>query len=407
MSQAQDRVLMIGWEYPPHNSGGLGTACAGITKALAGANTHIYFTLPYKFNQQLGHMKLLNCFDPKWDNPIDNPPFMAYSTASSVDKKDKPIDRHQLSALPQSQLEQKVERYAQLIEQKAKGMSNQFDLIHAHDWMSFPGAINLKKKTHKPMIAHIHSTEYDRIPTGYGSQYIMHTEKEGMRFADKVIAVSFYTKHLLVEKYGINPNKIEVVHNGIFYQEHQPDKMSFAQKRPVVTFMGRLTMQKGPEYFLQLARKVIDQIPHCLFIVAGSGDMYQELLLRNAGQNLSASVLFSGFVRNKQKQKLLQRTDVFIMPSVSEPFGLVAMEASLHRVPVIVSKTAGVSEVMPSAIAVDFWDIDKMAETTALLLKDQGFALGVSSRQLADAQNNTWHNSAQKLKQIYRQIFAR
>lgn len=402
MLQTQDRVLMIGWEYPPHNSGGLGTACAGMTKALFEANTQIYFTLPYKLNQTVNHMNVMDCYDPDWDLP-NKPPFLAYSKV--VAKLGKPLNKHQLSSLPQSQLEQKVEHYGKLVEQSAKKIANNFDVIHAHDWMSFPAAMNLKKKTRKPMIVHIHSTEYDRIPTGFGSQYITHTEAEGMTFADKVIAVSFYTKHLLVKKYGINPNKIEVVHNGIFYQDYPNLKPLFAQKRPVVTFMGRLTMQKGPEYFLQLAKKIISKIPNCLFIMAGSGDMYQELLLKNAGKNLSASVLFSGFVRDRQKQKLLQRSDIFIMPSVSEPFGLVAVEAAQHHTPVIISKTAGVSEVMPSALAIDFWDIDKMAETVAALLRDQGFYQQVSVGQIKEIKTNTWQGAADKIKQIYRQVF--
>ncbi len=403
MLNTSDQVLMIGWEYPPHNSGGLGTACAGLTKALADANTQIYFTLPYHFSKQLSHMQVLDCYDPQWADS-KQPPFKAYNQLVSH-KLDKLLDTQTLSALPTSELEQKVERYSQLVEQQAKKVKSNFNLIHAHDWMAFPAAINLKQKTGKPMIAQIHSTEFDRIPNGQGSHYITHTEYLGMQAADKIIAVSYYTRKLLIEKYQVNPSKIEVVHNGIFYQPISPTPESFAQKRPVVSFMGRLTMQKGPEFFLQVAQAILKQVPNCLFIVAGSGDMYQELLLRTAGSQLSASVLFSGFVRDKQKNKLLARTDVFIMPSVSEPFGLVAVEAALRHTPVIVSKTAGVSEVMPSSIAIDFWDVEKMADTVAALLEDQGFYTEVAEKQLEELKSATWQNSAQKMKQVYRQVF--
>lgn len=394
---------MIGWEYPPHNSGGLGTACAGLTKALALNNTQIYFTLPYHFSKKLAHMQILDCYDPKWKDHTQ-PPFEAYGTNKAV-RLDQLIDSQQLSALPTSELEQKVERYSQLVTQQAKKISNDFDVIHAHDWMAFPAAMNLKQKTGKPMIAQIHSTEFDRIPNGNGSHYITHTEYQGMQLADKIIAVSYYTKKLLIDKYQIDPAKIEVVHNGIFYQAIKADPDSFAQKRPIVSFMGRLTSQKGPEFFLQVAQAILAKMPNCLFIMAGSGDMYHELLLKTANSQLSANLLFSGFVRDKQRAKLLARTDVFIMPSVSEPFGLVAVEAALRHTPVVVSKTAGVSEVMPSSIAIDFWDVDKMADVVVSLLQDQGFYNQVAKKQLRELKTASWQNSAEKIKKIYRNVF--
>ncbi len=410
MAEPNQKVLMVGWEYPPHNSGGLGVACQGMTEALSGLNTQIYFTLPYIYDEQLDHMKILSCSDASWEeiNGASAPPFEAYTSTVSVKNKGrKKISSHQLRTLPQSDIEQKVGQYAELVEEQAAAMGDDFDLLHAHDWMSFPAAVKLKKKTKKPFIAHVHSTEQDRTPDGYGSPFIEKTEKEALDIADRVIAVSYYTKRLLTSYYQVDPNKIEVVHNGVSPLPYQPRPNSyhFAHKRPVVSFMGRLTNQKGAHFFINVGKKVMQSMPSVLFILAGSGHLYHELLLHTAGQNLTAKVLFSGFVRGKQKRRLLERSDVFVMPSVSEPFGLVALEAAQHHTPVIVSKNSGVGEIMRTAVKIDFWDEERMAEKIINLLKDQGFRQEIVAGQLDELKQATWDNSAQKLKQVYRSAF--
>ncbi len=401
MSLNRNNVLMIGWEYPPHISGGLGVACEGMTKALAGANTQIYFTLPFKLGSQVSHMKVIDCYDPD-SNTIEVPPFLAYAKQSQT-KLSKKIDAVKLSSLPHSEIEMQVERYADLVDSTARTIKNDFDVIHAHDWMSFPAGVKLKKKTGKPLVAHVHSSEFDRIPNGKGSPYIMETEHKGMVIADRVIAVSYYTKKLLVDKYGIDGDKIDVVYNGLqsFSGKVDPGRHHFASKRPVVAFMGRLTMQKGADYFIEIAKKVLIQKPETLFVLAGSGDMYHELLFKTAANGLSASVLFSGFVRDRQKAKLLDRADVFIMPSLSEPFGLVAIEAAHHQTPVIISKNAGVGEVMKSCIAIDFWDLDKMSKTVLKIIDDKQLSKQVVDGQLKELEDITWKKSAIKIKDVY------
>ncbi|MBD3250779.1 MAG: glycosyltransferase [Candidatus Pacebacteria bacterium] len=405
------KILMIGWEYPPHNSGGLGVACQGLTRALSQQQTEIYFTLPYNLNgsqasqkQNQEHMKFVSCVDPSWLEEDHKPPFSSY--ISNLGLRSKQLDRHELRTLPWSELEKKVSRYAQLVEQQAAKIKDQFELIHAHDWMSFPAAAKVKKQTGKPLIAHVHSTEEDRIPTGSGSSFIKKTEQLGMQLADKVVAVSFYTKRVLIEKYDIQPDKIEVVHNGVSPLNYQPQKQAhFAGDRPVIVFMGRLTMQKGAEFFIDVSRQVLAKQPDALFILAGSGDLYQELLFRVSQQGLTASTLFSGFVRGKQKRKLLERADVFVMPSVSEPFGLVALEAAQHQTPVIVSKNSGVSELMKSSIQLDFWDIDLMSQKILQLLSDQGFSRQIVAQQIQDISQASWDNSASKIRQVYHRAF--
>jgi glycogen(starch) synthase len=272
--------------------------------------------------------------------------------------------------------------------------------------MSLPAAAMLKMATGKPMVAHIHSTEYDRIPDGNGSPFITKSEYEGMRFADRVVAVSAYTKQLLVNKYNIPAHKIDVVHNGMdLSRDVDPGPHHFATTRPVVVFMGRLTGQKGADYFLNLAQQTLKDFPQALFVVAGSGDMYHQLLWQTAYQGLSASVLFAGFVRGKQKEMLLDRADVFVMPSLSEPFGLVALEAAQRHTPVIASKNSGVKEVLPSAIQVDFWDVNLMKKTIIDLLKNQTQSQNIVQNQLQELKDVTWQKAAINLKQVYRKAF--
>lgn len=399
---AQPSVFMIGWEYPPHNSGGLGVACEGMTQALSQAGHHISFTLPYDFAGDVSHMDMLSCVDPSWGAHIEQPPFYVYGVPNPVTGQ-LSLNPDELKQMPQSELETKVEQYAQQVVNKAQHQP-QLDVIHAHDWLSFPAAVALKEETGKPFIAHMHSSEFDRIPNGGGSSYIISTERQGMLAADRVIAVSYYTKKILVERYGIRPEKIDVVHNGILPVTTSAST-PFAAERPVVVFMGRLTQQKGGQYFLYLAREVIKQVPNALFIVAGNGDMYQELLLTSAAKGLSAHVLFSGFLRDTQKNRLLDRANVFIMPSISEPFGLVALEAAQRSTPVIVSKSSGVAEVLPSAIQVDFWDVDRMTEEVVQLLKNKNAQQLQAHKQHLNLASITWENSALKIRDIYKKVF--
>lgn len=424
-----DNVFMIGWEYPPQNSGGLGVACQGLTQSLADQNTNIYFTLPYhqsQLNVQIPHMEVLACAHPTWQTSSDHhslrlknpphavPPFQAYETSIDSDTRvgvqqqyyrPVPADAQELAALPQSELEHRVAEYASVVKQSAQ--KPDFGVIHAHDWMSFPAAQEVKAQTGKPFIAHVHSTEFDRIPHGGGSHFIKQTEYEGLQAADTVIAVSHYTKRLLTRAYGVNPEKIEVVHNGMLPSllPLDPGRHHFAHHRPVVVFMGRITSQKGPHHFLWLAERLVAKIPDLLCVIAGNGDMYHELLLRTAEKGLSASVLFSGFVRDKQREKLLDRADIFVMPSLSEPFGLVALEAAERHTPVIISKTSGVKEVLPSAVAVDFWDIQQMTDAVQKLLADKHHHQQVSTNQLKELSSVTWDSAAEKVRQVYRKTF--
>lgn len=410
MRDIRYRVFMVGWEYPPHNSGGLGIACEGLTQALADRSAEIFFTLPYTFPSSVSHMNVIACqtsADIEEELQATIPPFLAYdrSLPTIAAAPFSPASIDELATLPQSEIEQRVNYYADEVLTAGRKLRRKYDLVHAHDWMSFPAAIKLKEKLKKPFIAHVHSTEVDRIPNGHGSHYIAHTEYVGMQTAHKVIAVSYFTKRILVEKYNIDPKKIEVVHNGVTpAQKLDEVHTQFAKKRPMIVFMGRLTAQKGAEYFLQLAKAVLKEVPNALFVVAGNGDQYHSLLFQSAYDQLSASVLFTGFLRDQQREALLSRADVFVMPSLSEPFGLVALEAAQRQTPVIVSHNSGVKEIMPHAIQADFWDIGLMANKIHQLIEDPQYAAQVIAGQNDDLQHATWQNAASNVSTIYRNL---
>ena len=390
---------MIGWELPPHNSGGLGVACANLSQALADDGINLSFTLPYQTSASFC-FPLINCATCS-QTANDNlyPPFNPYQT---VKKKRS----HQTAPHPISAMEKQVEAYAKQVLAFAMAHQNDFDLVHAHDWMSLPAAMKIKQELGKPYIAHIHSTEFDRSLQGDLHFYIGSCEAQGMQIADRIIAVSYYTKRVLSEKYFINPEKIDVVHNGVvsLLQDINQVETTFAYQRPVIVFMGRLTVQKGPDYFLQLAAKVIATRPDALFIVSGMGDMYEQLLFSSAGKSLSANILFSGFVRGGAQTAILKRADVFVMPSVSEPFGLVATEAAILGTPVIASKTSGVVEVMKGGANFDFWDIDAMAAEILHLLADKAYRRQVIAQQIASLSQATWKKAAKKIEKIYTQV---
>ncbi|MCA9373150.1 glycosyltransferase family 4 protein [Candidatus Woesebacteria bacterium] len=401
-------IFMIGWEYPPHNSGGLGVACDGLTRALAAQNTNIFFTLPYAHSGSLPHLSLLGCYDPAWqlDGAVVAPPFSAYQVSGEPSiTPGELLDSEELRTLPQSELDARVTDYANLVASEEKKVDKKVDVIHAHDWMSFPAALKIRQQSSKPVIAHVHSTEFDRVPHGHGSQFIHQVEYQGLQGAHHVIAVSEYTKQLLVSQYAVDPKKITVVHNGIDPLQKSVEPAQFARSKKVIVFMGRLTMQKGGEFFLQLAHQVLQKIPNALFVIAGNGDMYQELLFKTAYDQLSAHVLFSGFVRDRQRDLLLNRADVFVMPSLSEPFGLVALEAAQRKTPVVVSKQSGVAEVLPSAIQVDFWDVDKMTDEIVRLVQAPEEIQSRVEGQMQDLSNLTWSNSANKVRAIYQKLF--
>ena len=377
---------MVGWEYYPHNSGGLGVACQGIVENLVDIGEVVTLLLPKNLspsepNEVIFKTKRGNTYKVIYIQSVLRP----YIGLDGIEYSGNLITD--------------VNNFANLAVKTVKNLD--FDVVHVHDWLTVPAGIAIKQNYKKPLVLHIHSTEFDRTAGGDPNEQVLSIEKDGYTSSNLIIAVSGYTKNLLIDKYNVPANKVIVVHNGVDYTPNDSVSIDFLKNSPVIIFVGRLTVQKGPGFFLDTARKVIDKRPDAIFICAGDGDMYQNMLVSSAYQNLSGSVLFAGFLRDQAKDALYKRADVFLMPSISEPFGIVALEAAATGVPVIISKTSGVAEVLPSAIKIDFWDTDLMSKTIIDLIKKAKNTKRLSKKLVSEAGAITWGQTAIKIKEAY------
>ena len=292
-----------------------------------------------------------------------------------------------------------TERYARLV--VAIGRRERFDVIHAHDWMTFPAGIALAAVTGRPLVVHVHSTEFDRSGDNI-NQRLYDIERRGMHAAARVVCVSSFTQSICVRRYGVEAGKTEVVYNGIEnegVQPHEGDRIESADR--IVLFLGRITMQKGPEYFIRAAKRVLEKEPDAKFVVAGSGDMAVRMIEEAAHLGIGHRVLFTGFLRGKDVDRVFRMADVYVMPSVSEPFGIAPLEAMRNDVPVIISKQSGVSEVLTHALKVDFWDIDEMANKIVAVLRHPPLGQTLREHGAFELRRLTWDGAAQKCVQAY------
>ena len=398
-------VFMIGWEFPPHNSGGLGTACAGLTKALSDRQIYQTFVLPKKLPVDARYINVAFPNQPFFQQIHINMELQPYGPITGFNRNYLRTRSRSAKAFYTKMVNDAYE-YAHVVEE----LSSQYphDVIHGHDWMTYPAAIAAQQNTGKPMVLHIHATEFDRtLHHSHVNPEIAEIEYQGLSKADRVIAVSNYTKNLIVDKYSIDTKKIDVIHNGIDlseFQYHQFDHdhlQQFARGKKVVVFMGRLTAQKGPDYFVQVASRIAKEVPEALFVVAGDGDMYNQMLMRSAHHNLTGKLLFSGFLRDRNKMYLYRRADLFIMPSVSEPFGLVALEAAAAHTPVIISKQSGVAEVMSHAMAVDYWDVNQTANYAIHVLRNDDHHAYLCHHGAKEVEQINWGCAADKCIDVY------
>ncbi len=343
-------ILMLGWEFPPYKTGGLGTACYGLTKGMSKEGVDITFVVP--FDPGKGEFVKLKGMTSSKVKCV--PSLLApYQTTSAYDICKSMAGAKEVYG---QNLFAEVDRYSQLA---AGYADDSYDLIHAHDWMTYQAGILAKEQTGKPLIVHIHATEYDRTG-GNPNPEIAQREAAGMHAADWVIANSQRLKDEVIKHYAIDPAKIEVVHWGIDTDEkpaHQPAGWT----EPTVLFLGRMTIQKGPEYFVQAASKVLEQDPDVRFVMVGSGDKLPEIINLAAELGIADKIMFTGALTGEDVNKAFSMADLFVMPSVSEPFGLVALEAMHNGTPAIISNQSGVAEVMHHCMKTDFWDVDRMA----------------------------------------------
>jgi glycosyltransferase involved in cell wall biosynthesis len=292
-----------------------------------------------------------------------------------------------------------IRRYATMAMELAK--SEDFDVVHAHDWMTYPAGVAVAAMTGKPLVVHVHSTEFDRSGE-HVNQVVYDIEREGMERAAKVITVSHFTRGIVIDRYGISPDKVEVVYNGVERNgQWTVGKTAIRRDEKLVLFLGRITMQKGPEYFLHAAKKVLDVMDNVKFVMAGSGDlMYQSVELA-AHLGIGQKVLFTGFLRGDDVGKIYKMADLYVMPSVSEPFGIAPLEALDNDVPVIISKQSGVSEVLKHALKVDFWDVNEMANKIVAVLRYPPLQMTLRNHGNFEVRKLRWKDAAQRCLDVY------
>jgi glycosyltransferase involved in cell wall biosynthesis len=386
-------VLMFGWEFPPFNSGGLGVACEGISKALSSSGVPLTFVLPFKIPVSAPWCKFV--FANESSEIIDEAQITKLFAGYQSHSLDTTVytSKYGLPAYISGSLVERVRAYA--LRAPAIAKSHTHSVIHAHDWLTYPAGIAAKETSGRPLVAHIHATEFDRSGSDNINNDIYNIELEGFRRADAIVAVSMRTKKKVVEKYGISPEKVKVVYNGIEFNNntaaisHNLDKLK-QNGNKIVLFVGRITLQKGPDYFVSMAEKVLSHEPNTFFVISGSGDMEGEMIRQVANRGLSSKFIFCA--------------DMFVMPSVSEPFGLVPLEAMISEVPVLISKESGVSEILSSALKSHFWDIEDMADKVISVLRHKKLQNHLRADGREEVKTIHWKAAAENLISVYNSL---
>ncbi len=395
---------MFGWEFPPLHSGGLGTACYGLTKGLHNNGVEVNFVMPRIPTSIKG--KYVNLVSATPSNvsviKIDSP-LQGYMTQEEYAITLNPFTDGEVSLYGKNLFDE-VHRYAMLAGRLGREVEH--DVIHAHDWMTYKAALAAKAISGKPLIVHVHATEFDRTGGNGLHQYVYDIEREGMHKADQIIAVSQFTKDKIVDNYGVDAEKITVVHNAVEFNNHKFSKedLGLSKNERVVLFLGRITLQKGPDYFVHTAKRVLDILPGVTFVMAGSGDMQARMIEQAASFGIGDKFLFTGFLRGKDVDKAYQMADLYVMPSVSEPFGITPLEAMRNNVPVLISKQSGVSEVVGHALKTDFWDVDEMANQIIGFLEYPVLRQELKMNGSKEVRKFNWNEPARKCAEIYKQI---
>jgi glycogen(starch) synthase len=473
-------VLMLGWEFPPFITGGLGTACYGLTRAMDRRGVQVTFVVPKSVGgEPAKHVNLLSPqqggpgqiaavyhlkrktgatghqddrhspSDPGQAIPTSQPwshatfinvpagfanPYTssghpvgqegttahdarpgaasapdgsashpAGAPVNAAGEECSPQDAMPTGHQPASgdydgDIISQVEQYAYFVLSATQHLN--FDVIHAHDWMTYPAGMMLARATGKPLVVHIHSTEFDRSGE-HINQRIYDIERRGMNSAMRVIAVSQLTKNLVVDRYAVPETRVEVVYNGVDLEPSAVGITGIRSKDKIVLYFGRITHQKGPEYFIRAAKRVLDVMDNVKFVVAGSGDMAKRMIEMAADMGIGHKVLFTGFLRGADIKRVFELADLYVMPSVSEPFGIAPLEAMSHNVPALISKSSGVSEVLTHVLKVDFWDIDDMANKIVAVLRYPPLSQTLQTHGAFEVRGLTWDGAAQRCEQIY------
>lgn len=426
------KVLMFGWEFPPHIAGGLGTACEGIVKGLAYNGVEVLFVMPSASgDEDQSCAKIINASDvavryvsEQVQEFSDKVEFMQvdsnlvpyvepeeYFQAIEELKKSKSTQstvgfgqKFKFSGKYGANLLEEVSRYAQVGATIAAQYAGDFDVIHAHDWLTYLAGIAAKKISGKPLVVHVHATSFDRGTDDMVDSRVYAIEKQGMEESDRVVTVSDLTRNIVINKYGIDPSKVVTVHNAVDFSGRENLNMERGVRDKVVTFLGRITFQKGPEYFIEAAAKVLKRTKNVRFVMAGSGDMMTKAIEQVARLGISDRFHFTGFLKGQEVQKMFALSDVYIMPSVSEPFGISPLEAMRSNVPSIISYQSGAAEVLKYALKVDFWDVDALADDIYALLKYPALAEFATSQGYHEVNELKWNGATAKLKTVYESV---
>lgn len=427
------RVLMFGWEFPPHIAGGLGTACYGIVKGLAHNGVQTMFVIPSASgDEDRSAADIINASEipvevsstMNVDDFLDKVQFVHIGTNMvpyldpaefhslvEEDRKRQVRDfsihygqTYKFSGKYGSNLMEEVARYAMVGGTIAMTHKGEFDVIHAHDWLTYMAGIAAKRLSGKPLVVHVHATSFDRSSDNNIDTRVYDIEKRGMEAADRVITVSDLTRNIVITKYGIDPSKVVTVHNAVDFSGRSEIQVERGVKEKVVTFLGRITFQKGPEYFIEAAAKVLKKCKNVRFVMAGSGDMMNRSIRQVARLGISDRFHFTGFLRGAEVQKMFALSDVYVMPSVSEPFGISPLEAMRSGVPSVISRQSGAAEVLKYAFKVDFWDVDAMADEIYALLQYPALADFASKYGYDEVNTLKWNNAAAKIKSVYESV---
>jgi len=424
------KVLMFGWEFPPHITGGLGTACFGLTKGLLKHGVQVQFVVPKAYGDESQEaVRLINAsdvtvmmndpvFKDYWSQitymeigsnlipyvgPEDFQEMVKENLNTKVQEGSRVFsEKFQFSGKYGHDLMEEVARYA--LVGAAIAANSEFDIIHAHDWLTYSAGVAAKKISGKPLVVHMHATEFDRSGENY-NENVYEIERKGMAEADRVITVSNLTRNIVIDRYHIDPDKVITVHNAV--EPTEKGELLDAEKHvreKIVTFLGRITFQKGPEYFIEAACKVLERDPNVRFVMAGTGDLMEKMIRRVAKLKISSHFHFTGFLKGENVDRMFAMSDVYVMPSVSEPFGISPLEAMRSNVPVVISKQSGVAEVLDHVMKVDFWDVDAMADAIYGLLHYKSLNDMVVTGGTEEVNNLKWESAARKVADIYESL---
>ncbi len=425
------RVLMFGWEFPPHISGGLGTACFGLTRGMSSIpGLEILFVVPKAHgDEDQSRIRVLGAGDVTLDIRKVNEhkflkdlsyieinsnlvPYTSPEEYEELFQKSESFDRRfvettmggklNFSGTYGKNLYEEIANYAVVAGEIS--LTEEFDIIHSHDWLTYPAGIAAKRASGKPLVIHVHATDFDRSG-GKVNPTVFEIEKTGMQIADKIIAVSNLTRNTVIEKYGIHPDKVVTVYNAV---DPLPEDERLTLKRgindKVVTFLGRITLQKGPEYFVMAAHKVLKKMDNVRFVMAGSGELMEKMIQWTAELGISDRFHYTGFLKGDDVFKMFSLSDVYVMPSVSEPFGISPLEAMQSNVPSIISNQSGVAEILKYAFKVDFWDVDALADAIYGLLNYPSLAETFKKYGVKEVNDMKWENSGKKVHNIYKEF---